>query len=121
MGHENPLSPQPSGNDGSDAKVTTVTARLNASVTALGVTITPLEVLEDSRCPTDVQCIWAGQVRLNVRIKSGLGASEMVLISSQAITTESETIMLQEVRPDKVSSASVKPEDYRFQILIEKR
>ena len=30
--------------------------------------ITPLEVLEDSRCPSNVQCVWAGQVRILARV-----------------------------------------------------
>lgn len=34
-----------------------------------GVAVTPLRVEEDSRCPTGVQCIQAGTVRLAVRIE----------------------------------------------------
>jgi hypothetical protein len=42
-----------------------------------GLVVRPLEVLEDSRCPTDVQCIWAGRVRLRVDVE-GLGEREIV-------------------------------------------
>lgn len=33
------------------------------------VKITFLEVLEDSRCPKDVDCVWAGQAKIKIRIK----------------------------------------------------
>ncbi|WP_299217664.1 hypothetical protein [uncultured Dokdonia sp.] len=33
------------------------------------VEVTFLEVLEDSRCPKDVDCVWAGQAKIKVRIK----------------------------------------------------
>ncbi|AFL80773.1 hypothetical protein Aeqsu_1280 [Aequorivita sublithincola DSM 14238] len=35
-----------------------------------GVSIKFLEVLEDSRCPTGVTCIWAGRARVKVEITS---------------------------------------------------
>ncbi|WP_299674128.1 hypothetical protein [uncultured Dokdonia sp.] len=33
------------------------------------VEITFLEVIEDSRCPKDVNCVWAGQAKIKVRVK----------------------------------------------------
>ena len=32
------------------------------------------EVLEDSRCPTDVECFWTGQARIGVDAEQGLDA-----------------------------------------------
>lgn len=48
-----------------------VTARLGQTVRLGGVEIRPLEVLEDSRCPRDVDCVWAGRIRLKVRVGGG--------------------------------------------------
>lgn len=42
-----------------------------------GLTIRPLEVIEDSRCPGNVVCVWAGRVRLRAEI-SGV-ARELTL------------------------------------------
>ena len=39
-------------------------AGLNERVYVDGPYVTPLAVIEDSRCPTDAQCIWAGRTRL---------------------------------------------------------
>ncbi len=35
------------------------------------ISIKLLEVLEDSRCPSDVDCIWQGQVKLAVEVIAG--------------------------------------------------
>ena len=46
-------------------------AGLNERVYVDGPWVTPLKVLEDSRCPINVRCVWAGRVRLSVRIDLG--------------------------------------------------
>ena len=43
------------------------------------VTVRPTAVLEDSRCPEDVECIWAGRVRISAAISGVPGASELTL------------------------------------------
>ena len=53
-----------------------VTAQLNQEVQIGDVRVKPLAVLEDSRCPVDVTCIWAGRVRLRVAV-SGVGERVM--------------------------------------------
>lgn len=93
---------------------TTVTVALNETAVAGNVSITPLEVVEDSRCPKDVQCIQAGTVRLSVRTASGLGESEMVLTQGIAMTTEAEIITLTDAVPEKMSTAPVSDAAYRF-------
>ena len=36
-----------------------------------------VELVEDSRCPTGVQCIWAGNGKIKVGIKRGSGAAKI--------------------------------------------
>lgn len=43
---------------------------LGTTVTSDGIKIEFEAVLEDSRCPVDVQCVWAGQARVKVNISS---------------------------------------------------
>ncbi len=38
-----------------------------------GPVVKPIAVIEDSRCPMNARCVWAGQVRLSVRIATGKG------------------------------------------------
>jgi hypothetical protein len=54
----------------------TVTARLGETVRLGNVAVRPLAILEDSRCPLDVDCVWAGRVRVKVSV-SGAGEPEM--------------------------------------------
>ena len=46
-----------------------------------GLRVRPLEVLEDSRCPQNARCVWAGRLRLRVAI---VGASEREVIAGEA-------------------------------------
>jgi hypothetical protein len=91
-------------------------AALGQTVTVDGPRITPLEVLEDSRCPMNARCVWAGQLRLRVRIESGTGGT-VELTSGKPVNVADGTLELVEVRPDKVAGSAngtVKPADYRF-------
>lgn len=42
---------------------------LGETIVTNGYSITFSEVLEDSRCPTNVTCIWEGRVKINVKIE----------------------------------------------------
>lgn len=65
-----PAPPPPSAEAG------TVTARLGQEVLLGTLRIRPLAVLEDSRCPADVTCVWAGRIRVRVAVS---GAGELVM------------------------------------------
>ncbi|MBT8262187.1 MAG: hypothetical protein KJO05_05150 [Bacteroidia bacterium] len=41
---------------------------LGETINLEGAQITFAEVLEDSRCPTDVQCVWAGRARVLILV-----------------------------------------------------
>ena len=43
-----------------------------------GLRVRPLDVVEDSRCPGDVDCVWAGRLRLRVAVE-GAGECEVIL------------------------------------------
>ena len=98
-----------------------VEAGINETVNALDVSITPLAVLEDSRCAVDVQCVWAGTVHVRARLESGLGTSEMVFSPDTPVTTEAESITLTGVSPAPYSKKTIAPADYRFTFEVSKR
>ena len=54
------------------------TATLPTSSTPIGVT---LKTVNDSRCPSDGQCIWAGYVAVDVELTDAAPASQMARIS----------------------------------------
>jgi hypothetical protein len=43
-----------------------------------GLRVRPLEVVEDSRCPQNARCVWAGRLRVRVNIE-GVGEREVIL------------------------------------------
>ena len=53
---------------------------LNSSVEIKGVTIKFTEVVEDSRCPTNVSCIWAGRAIVKAEVTTNGKTNEKTLI-----------------------------------------
>ncbi|MDO8561716.1 MAG: hypothetical protein Q7S05_02715 [bacterium] len=96
-------------------------ARIGQEVSGLGVGITPLAVLEDSRCPIDVQCIQAGTVRLRARLISGLGTATQEFTIGRPITTEGETVTLVDVLPQPRAGVEIKESEYVFRFNVAKR
>jgi hypothetical protein len=74
--------------------------------------ITFLEVSEDSRCPADVTCVWAGMVNLKFNISQD--QEKEITLSSNNITTvfDKYQIQLIDVKPYPVSTKTIKAEDY---------
>lgn len=90
-------------------------AGLDERVYVDGPYVTPLEVLEDSRCPINARCVWAGRTRLSVRIDLG-SRSEIREIGSDApLQVGDGTLSLVEVQPDRFAGEqSEPPAPYRF-------
>jgi hypothetical protein len=79
-----------------------------------GPKVTPLEVLEDSRCPAKVSCVWAGQVRLKVRVHLGARDEERELTLGKSAPVADGSLELVEVAPAPVAGERLDPHDYRF-------
>lgn len=67
------------------------------------IEITFLEVLEDSRCPKDVSCVWAGQAKIKVLIKEkGKPSVEKEFIfdasGKNVFIHKSETVIIEALR-----------------------
>jgi hypothetical protein len=87
------------------------TAPLNQVATLDGITVRPVAVLEDSRCPASVQCVWAGRVRISAEV-SGAGTRELTL--GEGLTVSGGTLTLVDVRPSKRAPEAIPPRDYQF-------
>jgi len=106
---------------GTASQPVTVTAKINQRAEAFGVRITPLEILEDSRCPSGVQCIQAGTVRIRARLESGSGTSMQEFGMNVPITTEVEQVVMTDVRPSPIAGRQVQPGEYTFVFTVNKR
>ena len=94
------------------------TAALNQKIFTGGVFITPLTVLTDSRCPTDVTCIWAGEVTLKTKLEKGSVSKEVVLKMNVPATLEGTFVTLESVAPENNSKKPFAKEEYRFTFLV---
>lgn len=103
-----------------DPTSTTLETTMGQTVTGFSISLTPLEILSDSRCPVDVQCVWAGTVTLNVRIESGMGTIETTLELGKSVTTEAEEITLTKVEPASLGT-EIPVSSYQFTFEIKKR
>jgi hypothetical protein len=92
----------------------TITLALGEAGVVNGVTITPREVLEDSRCAKDVQCVWAGRVRVRATLSSGLGTADQEFLVGEPVTTEAEAVTLLSADPAPVSTRTIAASEYRF-------
>jgi hypothetical protein len=111
------VSPIPTPTPTSDIE-TIVNLSLNEVAIVKGVSISFAAVTEDSRCPSDVQCIQAGIVKVSVQTIDGMGTSTMEIKPGDTITTETLSITLLEVSPYPISTQRILPEDYRFRVSI---
>ena len=77
-----------------------------------------MEVVEDSRCPRDVQCIQAGRAVVRVRIlRGGEQTEETVTVDGQAIPTDAGPLELRSLDPYPDTSVD-QPEPYRLTVRL---
>lgn len=98
-----------------------VTLRLSEEAVFNGVRITPLAVVEDSRCPADVQCIHAGTLRVRVQTVSGMGTSTDVIALGSSLTTEAEEVAFVSATPETRAGSEIGSDEYRFTFSVTKR
>jgi hypothetical protein len=87
------------------------TAPLGEVANLEGITVRPLEIIEDSRCPASVRCVWAGRVRIRAEV-SGSGSRDLTLGEPAAVS--GGTLTLVDVRPGKREPGTIAPRDYQF-------
>jgi len=93
----------------------TAHARLGQPVYLNGnVRVTPLRVLEDSRCPMEARCVWAGQVRLLARVAVGRNQTVRQITSNTPIVAGNGMLELVSVMPPKSTRHQIRPREYRF-------
>ncbi len=65
-----------------------------------GLTVTPLQVLEDSRCPADVVCVWAGRLRL----RANVSGEDVEMTLGQATQTTHDAVLFAIAKPTPFAS-----------------
>ena len=81
-----------------------------------GARLTFEEVNEDSRCPADAQCIWAGDAVVTVTLKTPKASAEKHQLhmqpSGSRISYDDYTIALTALAPYPRAGREIRPADY---------
>lgn len=94
--------------------IATTTTKLGQKIIIGNITITPRTIVEDSRCPIDVQCIQAGTIRVNVALEGNNNQETALLTLGRPVTFMNKNIELVEVSPPTSSNHPVTQSAYRF-------
>jgi hypothetical protein len=76
--------------------------------------VTPKKLVEDSRCPMNARCDWAGREVVNTRIAGDGWADTADLTLGEPYGTHGKVIALVSVRPEKTTDHEIEPIEYRF-------
>jgi len=97
----------------------------SAEIKSEDLKITFLNVTSDSRCPSDVTCIWQGQAGIELDVQKGEVESTVSLSiggdsSPEESIFNSYLIQLVDLSPYPISTKNIQPEDYTATIKITK-
>lgn len=84
-----------------------------------GLRVRPLQIVEDSRCPVNAICVWAGRLVVRTEIRGGnwRETRDLELRKPQSIADGRLTLV--EAAPSKMADHPVDPSDYRFTFAFE--
>ncbi len=94
-----------------------------AQITAEKISVTFQQVLEDSRCPIDVTCIWAGLARVSLRVAVSGHKRELSLSTSppeNSTVFGNYTFWLIKVRPVPRASQNMDSSAYFVTVRVDK-
>lgn len=71
-------------------------------------------LIEDSRCPMNARCVWAGRVIVEATVERG-GAFDTRRFT---LGEPSDGLVLDTVEPGRMTGKKLKPADYRFHFSV---
>lgn len=84
-----------------------------------GLSIRPLAITGDSRCPIDVQCIQAGTVRLSLRTSVDGQSTTRSIGLGETLVIHGNSVTLASVEPARTKDGTISPSAYRFTFVVE--
>jgi len=81
-----------------------------------------ISVVEDSRCPIDVDCIWAGNAKIKVQVSGLSGGPKMMELNTTTGRRGDQydfwAINLESLTPMPRSGRTIRPKDYRARFTV---
>ncbi len=84
-------------------------ARLGEATRIGALIVTPRAVVEDSRCPINVRCVWAGRAIVRTEVAGAGWRETRDLTLGESITTHGTSLALTSIEPSKVAGAQPVP------------
>jgi hypothetical protein len=79
-----------------------------------GPRVRPDRLIEDSRCPTDTQCVWAGRVVVRTTVLGGNWTRQIDLTLGTPVQVADGSLELLSVVPERRGGGPMAPEQLRF-------
>lgn len=113
-------NPDPSAGDSGLTEATEVIMDFGQTVAVGPVQVAFTGVLEDSRCPVDVTCVWAGNAAVELTVRADPGPAGALVLNTTREPRVREAAGLRftllEVRPAPRTSGVLQDEDYTVRI-----
>jgi len=91
-----------------------------ASIQGAPVSVRFVAVIEDSRCPTDTTCVWAGEVKVQIEIlERARDARAVELKLNESANAGGRAVTLVQVEPQPRSNVRIAANGYRATLKIE--
>ncbi|MDQ3132581.1 MAG: hypothetical protein M3Q99_17680 [Acidobacteriota bacterium] len=93
-------------------------------VTKDKLTIKFVSLVEDSRCPTDTNCIWAGNAKITIKVSKGKSAAKTFEINTnlepQIVTFADYEIRLKNLTPSPATNIRINRNGYAATFIVSK-
>ena len=90
-----------------------------ALLAGTAVEVTMLDVVNDSRCPIDAVCVWAGNAEVRFQVHAGAGDTTVSLHTMQepkAVTVGGVRLELTSLAPSNHAGSPIPAAEYRARI-----
>ena len=79
-----------------------------------GLRVQPLQIVEDSRCPINARCVWAGRLIVRTQVSGGGVRQTLDLQLGEPQPVADGTLTLISAAPEKMAGAEIDPRAYLF-------
>jgi hypothetical protein len=86
------------------------------------ITVKFLELIEDSRCPEDVNCVWAGVARIKIQLRKNGKSAEVELNTNDKKTAvfQGYRVTLKDLQPRQSTTSKYSPSAYSATLVIKR-
>ncbi len=101
--------------DAQPGRSVSVQVHTEKKVPNAGIRVKFLEMVEDSRCPRDTNCIWAGNAKIKIQVSKG-GKSQIMELNTNTPTKDNKfagyEFAVGKLTPEPASNVRINPNSY---------